>query len=178
MALPAVSFKQITGLIPYEAMVVNEKMKESQLCPFLSEMDRKEYEVLKLENIQIEGLEKKWAACIKLSGVFFITCLAGLIPFFHGLNKDLGGLIETFGGMFLVLIGFALAERIFTGGQSDKEKEITKLYDARILRLGKKTEDLEAEIKNSAMTDAVKLQLTMAKDIFVNCKNRYSSEIK
>jgi hypothetical protein len=41
-----ISFKQITGLIPYEAMLANKEIKGDRHCPFLRDMDQKEYEVL------------------------------------------------------------------------------------------------------------------------------------
>jgi hypothetical protein len=62
MALPTISFNfkefmNLSNLIPFLNYVSRWKnLDEGELCAFIQEIDRKEYEILQTENIKIKKL--------------------------------------------------------------------------------------------------------------------------
>jgi hypothetical protein len=157
-------FERREGYIPCESLIAGQisALKGRLMSPDLIEMDRKEYEVFKIEEADLKTfINLEWKNVqqpqIKISQMLLVASMIGL---YFGITLDRFAI-----SCLSVAVGIISVLRMLTSGVPTlaQYNKILDIDDNRLSRLRNKVEVLDAKISTASES---KEELRSAKDFF------------
>lgn len=175
MALAAAGFNfngfiEVNDLISHRIMIAYGNIGEAEPCEFLQEMDRREYQILQAEDLELKNIIEKaktaWGPFAVSFGGLALASFSFVSVSSSDSHNDSKTFIIMLAGLSLFGIGTTWGLVKIADSVKVRVADIGEIYDKRILRLQSKVRALEGRINDINLDVSEKEQMSKARDFF------------